>query len=94
MRSTLPAAICCRYCSIAFAASVVDAPPARSALLNARDISVALERSPVSGASPCATRTTLSVATGRPSSESLIRLICLLASSEEKPMFAITFGKV
>ena len=81
--STLPTAICCRYCSIALAASVVDAPPARRALFIAREMSVAFVRSPVSGAMPCTILTMSSVAVGRPSRESLMRLICLSASSAE-----------
>ena len=81
--STVPAESICVYWASAFSCSIVDAPPASIALLNANEMVVASSRFEVSGAS-CWTMPVIALdVVGRPSSESLIFLMLLAASSDE-----------
>ena len=92
--STLPAESICVYWVSAFSCSVVLAPPASMALLNASAMSVASSRFEVNGASCCTMPVMAELVVGRPSSAALIFLMLAAASSLEYPRFFMTLGKL
>ena len=92
--STLPAESICVYWVSAFSCSMVEAPPASMALLNAKAMSVASSRFEVSGASCWTMPVMAELVVGRPSSAFVIFLIEAAASSELYPRFFMTFGKL
>ena len=81
--STLPAAIICVSWASAFSCSIVLAPPASIALLNASAMLVASSRLLVNGASCWTMPVMAELVVGRPSSDALIFLIDAAASSLE-----------
>ena len=92
--STLPAESICVYWVNAFSCSIVLAPPASMALLNASAMSVASSRFEVNGASCCTMPVMAELVVGRPSSAALIFLMLAAASSLEYPRFFMTLGKL
>ena len=92
--STLPAESICVYWVSAFSCSMVEAPPASMALLNAKAMSAASSRFEVSGASCWTMPVMAELVVGRPSSAFVIFLIEAAASSELYPRFFMTFGKL
>lgn len=81
--STLPAESICVYWVSAFSCSMVEAPPASIALLNARLMFVASSRLLVSGASCWTMPVIADDVVGRPSRDLLIFLMLAAASSAE-----------
>ena len=92
--STLPALSICVYWVSAFSCSMVEAPPASMALLNARAMFVASSRFDVNGASCCTMPVMAELVVGRPSKAFEIFLMDAAASCELYPRFFMTFGKL
>ena len=80
--STLPALSICVYWVSAFSCSIVLAPPASMALLNAKAMSAASSRFEVSGASCCTMPVIAELVVGRPSKAFEIFLMDAAASCE------------
>ena len=78
--STLPADSICVYCIMASACTIVSAPPASKASLNASAMFVASRKLWVNGASCCTMPATAFVLEGRPSNDLPICLMLAAAS--------------